>query len=78
MMHGPKMNIPISVNQDGVRTCEAEWGEFHIGFESFEHQTDIAPPLKELPEDCCQSPHWGCVLKGKMTVQTKSAEECVM
>ncbi len=30
--------------------------------------TDIAPLLKGLETDLCQSPHWGYVLEGEVTV----------
>ena len=30
--------------------------------------TDIAPLLKGLDGDLCQSPHWGYVLQGRVTV----------
>lgn len=30
--------------------------------------TDIAPLLKGLENDLCQSPHWGYVLQGELTV----------
>ena len=31
-------------------------------------RADIAPLLQRLDGDLCQSPHWGCVLEGKIIV----------
>ena len=40
--------------------------------------TDIAPLLKGLDGDLCQSPHWGYVLQGRVTVTyTAGASETV-
>jgi quercetin dioxygenase-like cupin family protein len=40
--------------------------------------TDIAPLLKGLEGDACQSPHWGYLLAGLMTVSyTDGSEETV-
>ena len=37
-----------------------------MGFESFEHAGDFTPMYKGLPDDRCQSHHWGYVIKGRM------------
>jgi hypothetical protein len=36
---------------------------------------DDTPLLKGLPDDLCQCPHWGYVLKGSWTVRYGSGEE---
>ncbi len=37
-----------------------------IGFESFEEAADFTPMYKGLPDDLCQSHHWGYVIEGRM------------
>ena len=37
--------------------------------------TDFGPLLRNLPEDRCQGPHWGYVLKGRLRIQYASGEE---
>jgi hypothetical protein len=37
-----------------------------IGFESFEQAGDFTPMYKGLPDDRCQSHHWGYVIEGRM------------
>jgi glyoxylate utilization-related uncharacterized protein len=48
-----------------------EWAEdvdgYTINFVSFKVDIDSAPMLKGLPGDQCTCPHWGYVLKGRLT-----------
>jgi hypothetical protein len=37
--------------------------------------TDFSPLLRGLPEDRCQGPHWGYVLKGRLRIQYADGEE---
>jgi hypothetical protein len=37
--------------------------------------TDIAPLLEGLEDDLCQSPHWGYVIEGGLTVTFKDGSE---
>jgi hypothetical protein len=40
---------------------------YAVNFVEFRQDVDGTPLLKGLPGDMCQCPHWGYVLKGKMT-----------
>ncbi len=42
-------------------------GNFSVGFETYTADADISPLFKGLPDDRCQCPHWGYVIKGKVT-----------
>src|SRR5436309_14774818 len=44
-----------------------ELGGYTVGFETFREDADAAPLMKGLPDDRCQSPHWGYVVAGKVT-----------
>jgi hypothetical protein len=44
-----------------------ELGGYTVGFETFRENADAAPLMKGLPDDRCQSPHWGYVVRGKVT-----------
>jgi len=37
--------------------------------------TDFSPLLKGLPNDLCQCPHWGYVLKGRLRIRYPDREE---
>jgi hypothetical protein len=46
-----------------------------IGFETFSVDQDPAPLFKGLPNDRCQSRHWGVVLKGKVVFRLGDGTE---
>ncbi len=48
---------------------------YGINFVLFRADIDATPLLKGLPNDCCQCPHWGYVIKGKMTYRYADREE---
>jgi len=43
-----------------------ELGGYTVGFESYSADADLAPLFAGLPDDRCQCPHMGYVLKGKV------------
>jgi hypothetical protein len=40
---------------------------YTVNFVSFRQDIDATPLLRGLADDSCQCPHWGYVLKGKLT-----------
>ena len=40
---------------------------YTVEFTTFREDADGAPMFRGLPDDRCQSPHWGYVLKGRLT-----------
>jgi ethanolamine utilization protein EutQ (cupin superfamily) len=50
-------------------------GRIHVGFETYNDDFDLAPLLKDLPDDMCQCPHYGYVLEGRMRVKYADREE---
>src|SRR2546421_11936257 len=44
-----------------------ELGGYTVGFESFRGGADATPLFRGLPDDRCQSPHWGYVTSGRGT-----------
>src|SRR6188508_902624 len=40
---------------------------YGVNFVEFRQDIDGTPLLKGLPDDRCQCPHWGYVIKGRMT-----------
>src|SRR5690348_1881936 len=50
-------------------------GGYTVAFETFTQDTDPAYLFKGLPDDRCQSPHWGYVIKGKVTYKMADGEE---
>ena len=52
-----------------------ELGGFIVEFSSFREDADATQLFKGLPDDRCQSPHWGYVLKGSLTFNYSDHEE---
>ena len=50
---------------------------YTIGFERFDQDMDAAPFFKGLPDDRCQSPHWGYVFTGAVTLSYADGEEII-
>lgn len=74
-MHIAKQDVPVKINAPGaVARQETDFGDATgFGMISGEYfslgaGTDIAPLLQGLEGDLCQSPHWGYLLQGELTV----------
>ena len=70
-----KQDIPVRIDVPGaVARQKTEFGSAAgfgmMGGEYFSlgAGTDIAPLLQGLKGDMCQSPHWGYVIQGELTV----------
>ena len=48
---------------------------YTVTFTSLVEDIDAAPFMKGLPDDRCQCPHWGYVIKGKMTARYADRDE---
>ena len=57
-----------------VDRCEQLEG-YTVNFVSFAQDIDATPLLKGLPDDRCQCPHWGYVIKGRLTYRFADREE---
>ena len=57
-----------SVKEMGPVTAREEDVEgYEISFVAFHDDVDGAPLLRGLPDDRCPCPHWGYVLKGRVS-----------
>jgi len=52
-----------------------ELGGYTVNFLTFREDMDHSPLLKGLPDDRCQSPHWGYVTKGKIVLRFADHDE---
>lgn len=74
-MHIAKQEIPVKIGGPGVAARQLTdfgdatgYGKISGEFFSLPAGMDIAPLLQGLEGDLCQSPHWGYVIKGAVTV----------
>ncbi|TPQ20388.1 hypothetical protein [Streptomyces sporangiiformans] len=69
-------DTPVAFEAGGVELRTQEiGGDMSIAFVRFPQGTDMAPALKGLPDDLCQCPHWGYLLKGRLRMRTKDGEQ---
>ncbi len=74
-LRGSKSDMSKTVDEKELTIWETDWGEMHVNITLVHKTLDIAPLLKGLPDDLCQCPHWGMVLKGRKAVKYKDREE---
>lgn len=74
-MRVSKNDVPVKINAPGaVARQQTDFGDANgygkMGAEYFSLSAgaDIAPLLKGLEGDACQSPHWGYLLEGELIV----------
>ena len=58
-----------------VEDRHADLDGYAVSYVTFRDDIDATPLLKGLPEDRCQCPHWGYVVKGRMTMRFGDREE---
>ena len=54
-----------------------ELGDYTVAFEQFNDGGDMAPLFRGLPDDRCQTPHWGVVLAGRLTFTYADGEDVI-
>jgi hypothetical protein len=68
-------NIPVAVEVPEGTIRFVEWGGTTIENGRFTQRVDPGPLYQGLPDDRCQCPHWGYVLKGRLRYQYADREE---
>jgi hypothetical protein len=76
-MRGSKQDLPVMVDEAGIRMQQGEWGTMLAHMEIAPAGLDNAPLLKGLPNDQCQCPHWGYMIKGRMRVTYTDSDEVI-
>ncbi len=70
-----KDDVPVRIDIPGAKARQAldfgdatGYGKMAAEYFSFGAGTDLAPLLEGLENDLCQSPHWGYMLEGGLTI----------
>ena len=74
----PKLSRETAPRKEENPVLAGRYGEldgYTVGFETFRADADATPFFRGLPEDRCQSPHWGYVLAGSVTLRYSDREE---
>jgi hypothetical protein len=70
-----KGEAPISVDEAVIEGRYVELDGYTVGFETHKADVDPAPFFAGLPDDRCQSPHWGVVVSGKIIFRFADHDE---
>ena len=77
-----KSDIPTRIKVPGATARQAtdfgdatNYGTFAAEYFSLGAGTDIAPLLKGLEDDLCQSPHWGYLIEGEILVTYRDGQQ---
>jgi hypothetical protein len=76
----PKASIAAAAESASAPGYEGHYdrlGEYTVAFETFSEGGDFSPLFRGLPDDRCQSPHWGVVLKGSLTFNYADGQDVV-
>jgi hypothetical protein len=74
----PKVSRDSAANRTdhgAVEDRSEQLNGYTVNFVSFRQDVDATPLLKGLPDDQCQCPHWGFVIKGRLTYRFGDREE---
>jgi hypothetical protein len=76
-MNTNRDNMPIAFQAGAICSRMAQWGDMNAAFESFPTGTDTTPIFQGLPDNRCQCPHWGFLMKGRIRVKYADHEEVI-
>lgn len=75
MPSASKNQAPVEVDNELIEGRYVELDGYTVGFETFKQDFDPAPLFRGLPDDRCQSAHWGYVLSGKLVFKYADHDE---
>ena len=70
-----KETAPNAADLGPMSTRSGELAGYTVEFTSFHEDADGTPVFQGLPDDRCQSPHWGYVLSGALTFRYADRNE---
>ena len=72
-----KENAADVMEVEGYEGHFGDLGGYTVGFETYTADADLSDLFKGLPDDRCQCPHWGVVLKGKLKYMSPDGDTVV-
>jgi mannose-6-phosphate isomerase-like protein (cupin superfamily) len=76
----PKISKQQASNTESAPGYEGAFedlGGYTVAFETYTEDADMAPLFVGLPDDRCQCPHWGFVLRGKVTYHYADSSDTI-
>jgi hypothetical protein len=75
-MRAKKQDLPIAFQDGKSYSRDTEWGDMNVAWEDWA-AWDATPMFKGLPDDRCQCPHWGYMIKGRMRIKYHDHDEII-
>lgn len=75
MAKASKETTPTTMDVEIAEDRSCELDDFTVNFVTIRQDHDLAPMLAGLPGGMCKCPHWGVMVKGRMTVSYRGHEE---
>ena len=72
-----KDDIQEVLRLEGYEGRLSQLGHYTVAFEKYSADADLSPLFRGLPDDRCQCPHWGVVLKGSVTFRSADGDMTV-
>jgi hypothetical protein len=70
-----KSDAPVVVDTPEIEIRQLDMDGYTVTFNVFKADADPSPLFRGLPNDACQCPHWGTVLKGRLVYRFADHEE---
>lgn len=76
-MRATKNDLPLAFEDGQSYSKDIEWGDMNVAWEAWPAGMDATPMFNGLPDNRCQCPHWGFVIKGQMLIKYDGQEEII-
>src|SRR5215208_5064730 len=78
-MHASRDDLPVE-RIDGYEGRTTRFGDYNVAFESMpaNFPPDPVATFKGLPDDACQSEHWGYLFEGRLHVELTDGSDFVV
>ena len=74
-MQALRQDLPVAAEMPEGTIRQVDWGSMTVENVIIRQAFDGEPLFKGLPDDKCQCPHWGYVLKGQVRYKFADHEE---
>lgn len=71
-------DLPVRLQAGDICIQSHDWSDLNVARIRFPKGADATPLLQGLPQDLCQCPHWGAVVKGSIHVRYADGSEEVV
>lgn len=70
-----RRDVPIVIADGGVEIRVLDQAGMMVGFAQLPAGADLRAATAGLPDDLCQCPHWGYMLKGRVRMHTANGHQ---